>query len=282
MKKLPLRPLLAVLAVLTASGAHAVPGGEPAVRPAQVAQDLSSAGRLRLQSQRLAKLYLQDGLGIRAETARRQLVAGHAQVEKDLTALADYARRPRAQRTQARCVELWNDYRAALARPYAPDSAQRVNYLAEELMIVAGKLAMQIEEEADTPVARLLDLAQRQSMLAQRLARLYLLAQSGDRSRGRRVDVEQARKEFVAGLAELDAAPENTPASREALALAKTQWLFFERAVGDLQAQAPGSANGARHVASTSERIMEALDAVSAQYARDYAGAAGRGAALRN
>ncbi|MBN9424133.1 MAG: type IV pili methyl-accepting chemotaxis transducer N-terminal domain-containing protein [Candidatus Accumulibacter sp.] len=279
MKKLPLCLLLAALA---APGAHAVPGGEPAARPAHFVQDLGSAGRLRLQSQRLAKLYLQDGLGIRPETARRQLAAGSAQGEKDLVALADYARRPRTQRTLARSAELWNDYRAALARPYAADSVQRVNYLAEELMIAAGRLAMQIEEEADTPVARLLDLAQRQSMLAQRLARLYLLAQSGDRSRGRRVDVEQARKEFAAGLAELDAAPENTPASREALALAKTQWLFFEQAVGDLQTQTPGNADGAGHVASTSERIVEALDAVSAQYARDYAGEAGRGGARRN
>jgi len=279
MKKLPLCLLLAALA---APGAHAVPGGEPAARPAHFVQDLGSAGRLRLQSQRLAKLYLQDGLGIRPETARRQLAAGSAQVEKDLVALADYARRPRTQRTLARSAELWNDYRAALARPYAADSVQRVNYLAEELMIAAGRLAMQIEEEADTPVARLLDLAQRQSMLAQRLARLYLLAQSGDRSRGRRVDVEQARKEFAAGLAELDAAPENTPASREALALAKTQWLFFEQAVGDLQTQTPGNADGAGHAASTSERIVEALDAVSAQYARDYAGEAGRGGARRN
>jgi len=279
MKKLPFCLLLAALAT---PGTHAAPGGEAAGDPAQIAQDLGSAGRLRLQSQRLAKLYLQGGLGIRPETARQQLATGRAQVEKELAALADYARKPRTQRTLARSGELWNDYRAALTRPYAADSAQRVNYLAEELMIVAGKLAMQIEEEADTPVARLLDLAQRQSMLAQRLARLYLLAQSGDHSRGRRVDVEQARKEFAAGLAELDAAPENTPASREALTLAKTQWLFFEQAVSDLQTQTSGTAAGAQHVASTSERIMEALDAVSAQYARDYAGEAGRGGARRN
>jgi hypothetical protein len=105
-------------------------------------------------------------------------------------------------------------------------------------------------------------------MLAQRLARLTLMAQTGDRSRGRLVDIEQTRKEFATALAELSGARENTPASRDALELARMQWMFFDLAISEM---GKGGNSRPQHVASTSERIMEALDAVSQQYAQDYA-----------
>ena len=133
-------------------------------------------------------------------------------------------------------------------------------------MLAAGNLALQIEQEAESPVGRLLDLSLRQNMLAQRLAKLYLLAQAGDKSRGRLVDMEQARKEFATALGELANARENSPASREALELAKMQWLFFDHALDEL---GRGEAGRPQNVATTSERIMEVLDAVSAQYAQD-------------
>lgn len=232
-----------------------------------IGQDIGSAGRLRLQSQRLAKLYLQIGLGLNADAARRQLNRGSAQFDADLFELSRYARNTKTQRALARTGELWTELKAALTIAYGVENMQRVNYLSDDLMIAAGKLVMQIEGEADTPIGRLLDLSSRQSMLAQRLARLYLMARAGDTSRGRLVDMEQARKEFATALSELSSARENSPASRDALELAKTQWLFFENEIRELSR---GETGNPQHVATTSERIMEVLDAVSAQYAQDY------------
>lgn len=234
------------------------------------ARDIGSAGRLRMQSQRLAKLYLQIGLGLGADTARRQLSKGHAQFDADLADLSRYARNLRTQRTLTRTSELWAELKGALASPYGPESMKRVNYLSDDLMISTGKLAMQIEDEAEAPVGRLLGLSLRQSMLAQRLAKLYLMAQAGDRSSGRLVDVEQTRKEFATTLNELSGARENSSASRDALELAKTQWLFFENEIRELS---KGERGNPQHVATSSERIVEVLDAVSAQYAQDYSAA---------
>lgn len=248
----------------------------PRLGAPNIVQDVGSAGRLRLQSQRLAKLYLQIGLGLNADAARRQLGKGSAQFDADLYELSRYARNAKTQHTLARTGELWSELKAVLGTPYGSESMQRVNYLAEDLMISSGKLVAQIEGEADTPLARLLDLSLRQSMLAQRLAKLYLLAQAGDTSRGRLVDMEQARKEFAAALNELSAARENSPASREALELAKTQWLFFDHALEELSR---GEGGTPQHVATTSERIMEVLDAVSTRYAQDYAAASAAGTA---
>jgi hypothetical protein len=44
------------------------------------------------------------------------------------------------------------------------------------------------------------------------------------------------------------------------------QWLFFDRAIGEMK---KGNDSKPQHVATSSERIMEVLDAVSQQYAAD-------------
>lgn len=235
------------------------------------APDIVAAGQLRLQSQRLAKLYLQAGLGIQSDMARTQIGRAGAQFDEALGSLGRYSRQANTARPLERIQSLWTDYRAALAAPYSPAALQRVNGLSDALMLAAGKLTLLIEEESSTGVGRLLDLSLRQNMLAQRLARLYLLAQAGDHTQGRLVDIEQARREFTTALAELANAKENTSSVRDALELARMQWIFFDQALSaKTQGSSSDAAAHARNVATTSERILEVLEGVSRQYARSY------------
>lgn len=259
-------PIIAAVLTLPLAQAAARVETSTVVTPG-ISQDIANAGRLRLQSQRLAKLWLQAGLGINAGSATGQLARGAAQFDTSLAELGRYSGRESTQRTYQRINELWTEYRIALSLPYTESNLQVVTYLADDLMIATGKLTMRIEVEAETGAGRLLDLSSRQNMLAQRLARLYLMAQTGDRSRGRLVDIEQTRKEFVTAFLELSSARENTPASREALELARVQWMFFDRAISEMS---KGGDSRPQHVATTSERILEVLDAVSQQYAQDY------------
>jgi AraC-like DNA-binding protein len=270
----------AVSLVLSSSLAMMGPAAHALAQPAgvartadggQVAQDIASAGRVRMQSQRLAKLYVQAGMGLKAAQARPQIDATIGDVDAEFGRLSRYARKPTVQRTYARTEALWQEMRVALKK--APDaaSAERVNQIADELMVHAGKLAMQIEGEGETPVGRLLDLSSRLNMLSQRLARLYLQAYGGNRTQGVLVDIEQARKEFASGLQELDAARENSLASREAIGLARNQWIFFDGAISDLGKVDRREDKSAQNVATSSERIAQVLDQTSLQYARDYA-----------
>lgn len=253
---------------------HALAQPTAATRAAdagQLAQDIAGAGRIRMQSQRLAKLYMQTAMGLRAPVARAQIDAAVVEVDAEFGRLARYARKANAQRTHARSEALWQEMREALKK--APDAAasERVGQLADDLMVHAGKLAMLIEGEGETPVGRLLDQSSRLNMLAQRLARLYLQAYGGNRAQGVLVDIAQARKEFASGLQELDAAPENSSASREAIGLARNQWIFFDGAIGDLGKAERREDRSALNVATSSERIAQVLDQTSLQYARDYA-----------
>jgi hypothetical protein len=228
-----------------------------------------------MQAQRVAKLYQQAGLGLNMPATTRQIEQATAQTDGNLKRLERYGKKPVIQRTYARSEAGWQELRAALQKPYSPAAAERVGQLAEELTIHTGKLAMLIEAESETPVGRLIDLSSRLNMLAQRLARLYMQAQAGDRSQGLLVDMEQTRKEFATGLQELLAAPENTAASRDALGLVKNQWIFFDGAVQQLRNKS-ADGKGPQNVASTSERIQETLAAVTEQYVRDFAASSGK------
>jgi hypothetical protein len=249
-------------AALTLPVAHAAPPVE--MQTPTLTQDITSAGRLRLQSQRLAKLWLQAGLGIHAGAATGQLARGVAHFEVNLASLARYEKKEGTQQPLQRINELWIAYRIALSLPYNESNLKTVSYLADDLTQASGKLTMKIEANANTGSGRLLDLSLRQNMLAQRLARLYLMAQAGDRSHGRLVDIDQTKKEFATALAELVESRENTLASREALELARMQWMFFELAISEMSNK---GVSRPQHVATASERILETLDAVSAQYA---------------
>ncbi len=236
-----------------------------------VAQDIAAAGRIRMQSQRLAKLYLQGGMGLNGGVARQQIDAGIGDVDAEFGRLARYARRTNVQRTYARSEALWQEMRLALRKTPDSGSSERIGQLADELMTHAGKLAMMIEGESETPVGRLLDLSSRLNMLSQRLARLYLQSYGGNRShQGIGVDIEQTRKEFANGLRELDSARENSQASREAIGLARNQWIFFDGAIAELGKADSRDSKSAQHVATSSERIAQVLDQASLQYVRDY------------
>lgn len=151
---------------------------------AQIAQDIASAGRLRTQSQRLAKLYLQAAR-LAGRQARQQIDSGMADVDAEFNRLSRYGRKANMQRAYTRSEALWRNARAAEEVAGHAATRERMNLVADELMVHTGKLAMLIEGEGETTVGRLLDLSSRLNMLSQRLARLYLQAYAGDRTQGR-------------------------------------------------------------------------------------------------
>lgn len=273
------------LTAFTLPAAHAAPtaaSSRPADAATVLTQRIIAAGRIRLQAQRIAKLYQQTGMNLNTEAAGRQITKARQQVDNDLAALtqtADAAGSEKTRRPLERLTRVWEDMKHSLDKPFSTINRNLVNGQAEELSITAGSLSMQIEKNADTPSGRLLDLSLRQSMLAQRLARLCLQMQDGDRTQGLQVDMDQTQKEFASALKELINARENSPSSRQALEMAKMQWFFFEQAIGSLK---EGFGGNAKDVATTSERILEVLDSVSTQYAQETSQGQSAGSLLAN
>ena len=108
-------------------------------------RDIAGAGRLRTQSQRLAKLYLQAAMGLKAGQARQQIDSGMADVDAEFNRLSRYGRKASVQRVYARSEAHWQEMRGLLKKSPDAASSERMNLVADELMVHTGKLVMQIE-----------------------------------------------------------------------------------------------------------------------------------------
>ena len=109
--------------------------------------------------------------------------------------------------------------------------------------------------------------AGRQRMLSQRMAKFYQGIAWGVGDANSSAELEKARKDFTAAHQELAAAPANTPAIKDGLALVLLLLFFFDIALnkketGDNRKQLT------TNVATTSERILEEMESIVGLYER--------------
>lgn len=251
------RALLCALGLLLA-------GADAGAQITDINAAVNKAGRQRMLSQRLAKLYLQVGQNIDAERSQRLLDASLALFDRQLVELKNYAPTPPIKDTYRKLEKSWGEYKDLLvgAAPN-PENARKLLALSEDVLALAQQGALQLEQHGATASARLVNVAGRQRMLSQRLSKLYQARAWNVAPETSAAELELVRKEFLAGLTELEGADVNTPAIREVLTLGRQQWMFFDAA---LRSQGSDKRGLGTNVATTSERILETMDTVTGMY----------------
>jgi len=254
---------------LAVAGGLCVAGGLAGVgyAVAQVAgmnDAINKSGRQRMLSQRLAKGYLQVGQSIDPERSRRIVSASADLFEKQLAELKAFAPSPENRATLEEAGRAWVAYKEALTSraPNAQD-AKAVLALNEDVLALAHAATVQLEKLSASGIGRLVNVSGRQRMLSQRMAKFYQAINWGVAPADAAGKLAQARKEFIAALAELAGAPKNTPEINGEIALVQQQWVFFDNA---LSATGGDKAKLALNVATTSERILEAMDGITGMY----------------
>lgn len=196
----------ALFAALAAPAAAPPPAGASAaglpVAPAPVAV-LNVAGRQRMLIQRACKAYLMLGQQIAPPRARAMLDDSIARFEAQLLELSRLAPSADARAALGKLQLSWREYRAVLTAPPSVAGAQELYLLGEPAQEAAHRLTLAVERAAPTPADRLVNVAGRQRMLAQRMAKYALFIAWGVQPHAARMELNLARSEFSTTMYQL-------------------------------------------------------------------------------
>lgn len=238
--------------------------GEAAAQITDINAAVNKAGRERMLSQRMAKAYFQLGMQVDAERSRKILDNSIAVFDRQLVELKNYSPTAEIKDTYLKLEKAWLAYKdVLLGSAPSPANGKKVLELSEEVLGLAHQGTVQLEKHSGTTAARLVNIAGRQRMLSQRLAKFYQAGAWGVADATSTAEMEKAKKDFLAGHQELAAAPVNTQPIKDGLGLVNQQWIFFEAAINQ---KAGGDKRLPTNVATTSERILEEMEGVVGLY----------------
>jgi hypothetical protein len=229
---------------------------------------INKAGRQRMLSQRTAKAYLAEGQGVLTQRTREVLSGSLSLFDRQLAELKAFAPTPAIKATYGDLEAVWGEYKSVLVgKPPNRDSAPLLIELDGKVLALANRGTGQLESVSGRPVARLVNVAGRQRMLSQRVAKFYLAQAWKAAIPGAQAELDKARAEFAAALDVLANAPEATTSIKQEIELARNQWVFYEAALARRDAGGAMPEQCA-NVFLSSENILSVMDKVTGLYAR--------------
>lgn len=227
---------------------------------------INYAGWFRALSQRMAKAYCQQYLQVLPAAAvdvmglaRKMVQTGSGELARGMQSGQWPAEVGRQLAEVQKQFSLLNQMTSAPATTTALVAA--ASEQADRTLLIAQAVTEAIEKMAQAPSARLVNLAGRQRMLSQRLAKNYFLSAAKVDSKVVQAQLASDAADFRQALQTLKAAPVSTSSIRNELELADSQWLFFESAL-----RRPADDAGLNAVATTSERLLGVMDKLTGLY----------------
>ena len=225
---------------------------------AGVAAAINKAGRQRMLSQRAAKAWLMIGQGIAPERGTVILTSSLSLFETQLAELKGFVPNDDVRQALAQLERDWQGCKTALAAAARLENAAALYEANETVQATAHRLTLAYEKAAPHPAYRLVNIAGRQRMLSQRLAKMYLFRSWGVHVQAAEMELNMARAEFASGMYQLSINPRTSGEVKTALADLNREWEPYQRALTAGKAAVP--------VMEMSERVLAAAERLVALY----------------
>ena len=223
---------------------------------------IDKAGRQRMLTQRITKTYMQIGLGAKIEQSREQLRQAIELFEEQHSELKSFASTVELNEALLVIEALWEPFKGTALTEPNKTTARRLNEMDDRLLDACESVVYLFQDIADTDYTNVVNMAGRQRMLSQRLAKFYMALASDLGSPSMLSRIDRAKNEFMGALVNLKRAPLNTPAIAAKLEEVEQQWLWLESSLDIGEAYYP------LLVVDASEKILELMDTVTGMYAK--------------
>lgn len=253
--------------LITLAGAGALGLALPAqAQVADLSDAINKAGRQRMLSQRMGKAWLALLLNVEKTSAQMVLDKSMGLFDRQLAELKGFAPTPDLQATYSKLEAVWADYKVALVgKAPARETAAALLQLDAKVLGLAHQGTQQYEAALAKPLGKLVNIAGRQRMLTQRMAKFYLAATLPVDASVAAAEIGKARSEFTAAMEVLRNAPEATSPIQDSLKLADAQWVFFDMALKQLQ-EGTQRPRPMADVFVSSENLLSIMDRVTGLY----------------
>lgn len=226
---------------------------------------VNRAGQLRMASQRLVTFYALRASGSQwpGLAARFQACAAH--IEDNIAILRRGLSVPTFGDLIDSVASPWADLKAAASEPPVLANLPDIDRLAGVLLENAERLTANLETAGLATKLRVINLAGRQRMLVQKMAKLALMpALIADPAHWPGpAQMEVAVADFTLAIAYLQSVPLSTPDIRMVLDQAAELWVGFQTALEDA-----GSEAGRNAIATLSEGLVDKFDRLTESYER--------------
>ena len=173
---------------------------------------IDMAGKQRMLSQRIAKNYLYMGRKVATSKAKRQLAKSLKELHDAHTILVESINDPDIKNLLSFVEMSTEDFDDTANESFSIDNAQLIMDLSESMLEGSQYVVTSLKDTVSTNESKIVALAGKQRMLAQRIAKYYIAYQSGIKDQNTVTQMQDAVKSFSDTHKILMANSKNTPA----------------------------------------------------------------------